>query len=660
MPFSYRNLSWHFLLFAIVFFLVIVPIGMLVAPAMKGLLPSIWEVDQAVPTDLDKTLMEAIRDGEREKVRNLLGKGAKANGVDESGDTALMRACLLGSVEIVRILLDNHADVNARGKDGTAPLVRAVHDVQKLQVLLDRGAQVDDFIMVAAASVSGCRPALEMLMRHGGRPQGDKPGFTPLMAAAIHGDLNAVQYLLDRGADPRTRTKTGFTALIGGSLSGNARVVALLLDRGADPNAVSELERGILQTPAGVAASLGFADCLKLLMAAGADVNVQGGPFKHSALLGAATTPSKETIQLLLGKANLSVADINGLTPLDWASRSGKTEIVRLLQEVGAERSHPLPQPPQPTQTLVKADPDSLKKAVLASLPALQQSEQTITRTRNCVSCHQHSLVSMTVALARQHGIPVDETIARQERAHILQDTGLRLRSLLLGTGIDPTLSVHLLVGFAAENEPSNRITDALVHYLVLRQRKEGYWQQENYRPPDEASHFQFTALAVRGLQVYRSQGRGTEIAGRIELARQWLQNEKPVDTTDRSFQLLGMKWSGADPKSIQTARAALIAEQRPDGGWAQLPTLPSDAYATGLALYALNQGGELPIQDPIYQQGVEFLLSTQGEDGSWFVPSRSFPIVEYSKSGFPHGKSQFISASATCWATMALTLAIP
>jgi hypothetical protein len=55
------------------------------------------------------------------------------------------------------------------------------------------------------------------------------------------------------------------------------------------------------------------------------------------------------------------------------------------------------------------------------------------------------------------------------------------------------------------------------------------------------------------------------------------------------------------------------------------------------------------------YRRGVEFLLRTQLADGSWFVASRSFPLVEYSTSGFPHGRSQFISAAATCWATMAL-----
>src|SRR5262249_50612327 len=74
----------------------------------------------------------------------------------------------------------------------------------------------------------------------------------------------------------------------------------------------------------------------------------------------------------------------------------------------------------------------------------------------------------------------------------------------------------------------------------------------------------------------------------------------------------------------------------------------------------ALHEGGGVAVDHPAYQRGVEFLLRTQLADGSWFVASRSFPIVEYSKSGFPHGRSQFISASATCWATMALTLTTP
>jgi ankyrin repeat protein len=477
------------------------------------------------------------------------------------------------------------------------------------------------------------------------------------MAAAGNGDLDAVNCLLDHGADVKARTPTGFTALIGAALSGNARVVALLLERGADPNAVCELERGILQTPAGVAAGMGHADCLRLLMAAGADVNVQGGPFSHNALLGAATTASKETVRLLLAKADVNATDWGGDTALDWAARRGETDIVKMLREAGAEQSRPLSRPGKPLALRHPPDADSARRAVSAALPLLQQSGRTITRTRNCVTCHQHPLVAMTVGLARKHGFKVDETIADEERAHVLKDMGTRVRPLMLGTGIDPTLSVHVLAGLAAEDEPASRITDALVHYLVLRQRKDGHWQQENYRPPDEASDFQFTALAVRGLQAYAPKGRSREIAVRIAQARRWLQSAEPADTVDRAFQLLGLGWAQAEPEFVTKAVTKLAGEQREDGGWAQLPTLASDAYATGLALYALHEGGGVAVEHPAYQRGVEFLLRTQLADGSWFVASRSFPIVEYSKSGFPHGRSQFISAAATCWATMALTL---
>ena len=136
--------------------------------------------------------------------------------------------------------------------------------------------------------------------------------------------------------------------MIGAALSGNAKVVALLLEQGADPNAVCVLERGILQTPAGVAASMGHADCLRLLMAAGANVNVQGGPFDHNALLGAATTPSKETVRLLLAKADVTATDWSGDTALDWAARRGETDIVKMLRDAGAKQSKPLSPPDKP------------------------------------------------------------------------------------------------------------------------------------------------------------------------------------------------------------------------------------------------------------------------------------------------------------------------
>ena len=54
------------------------------------------------------------------------------------------------------------------------------------------------------------------------------------------------------------------------------------------------------------------------------------------------------------------------------------------------------------------------------------------------------------------------------------------------------------------------------------------------------------------------------------------------------------------------------------------------------------------------------FLLGDQRADGSWLVKSRSKPFQTYFETGFPHGKDQFISTTATGWAVLALLQTLP
>lgn len=103
-----------------------------------------------------------------------------------------------------------------------------------------------------------------------------------------------------------------------------------------------------------------------------------------------------------------------------------------------------------------------------------------------------------------------------------------------------------------------------------------------------------------------------------------------------------------------------MLKQQTDDGAWSQLPgQRPGDAYATGTALFALRRAG-LAANDPVYRKAVNYLLSTQKEDGSWFVETRSRPVQAFFDNGDPGGKSQFISFAATGWATLALLEALP
>jgi hypothetical protein len=168
------------------------------------------------------------------------------------------------------------------------------------------------------------------------------------------------------------------------------------------------------------------------------------------------------------------------------------------------------------------------------------------------------------------------------------------------------------------------------------------------------------TAFSIRALRIYAPKPHRTEYEQAVRRATAWLVAAEPATTCERALQLLGLAWGGVDAENerVGAAARALLAEQRSDGGWGQLPTLASDADGTGLAMVALNEAGILRAADTAYQRGVRYLLHTQLEDGSWYVASRSLPFQPYFESGFPHGRDQWISIAASNWAAMALARA--
>jgi hypothetical protein len=177
-------------------------------------------------------------------------------------------------------------------------------------------------------------------------------------------------------------------------------------------------------------------------------------------------------------------------------------------------------------------------------------------------------------------------------------------------------------------------------------------------RPPIESNDIAVTALCLRAVQVYAPRHQRANAKAAVDRARVWLTTAHAEATEERAFRLLGLKWAGAPRELLLRAAADLVATQGSDGGWAQQTTMGSDAYATGEALVALRESGAVTGADAAYRKGLEFLLRTQIDDGSWPVESHAVPIQAYFESGFPYGVNQWISAAATAWATTALALA--
>jgi len=263
------------------------------------------------------------------------------------------------------------------------------------------------------------------------------------------------------------------------------------------------------------------------------------------------------------------------------------------------------------------------------------------------------------------HGAPtdlVDEQIAKDQLRRIvafLQENSERaLENDGLPGGID-TVS-YILLGMAAEKYPSDPITDVWARYVKNNQSPDGRWRCASLRPPLESSDFEVTAASIRSVRTYGPKSQRADYDKAVERAVRWLENAQPRSTEDGAFKILGLIWGGGSQEVIRKTAQELLAVQRSDGGWGQIPTLASDAYATGQSIVALRESRVIAVNSPAYQRGIQFLLNSQLEDGSWYVRTRALAIQPYFDSDFPHGPDQFISAAASNWASMALATVVP
>jgi ankyrin repeat protein len=314
------------------------------------------------------------------------------------------------------------------------------------------------------------------------------------------------------------------------------------------------------------------------------------------------------------------------------------------------------------------ASPEQIRSAAIRAVAITEKGTAGFYKLMVCFSCHDHGFPLMAWQSAREHGIPIDEALASQVAAKGLLSTP-DLSSFdvaVQGTAIiDPAASEGwaLVVAHEAGVKP-NLVTAAYARRTANWQQQDGHWATLDARPPQSYSLITATAVAAHAIQLYMPPQLQHETDERVARAKAWLLATAPKSTEESTYRLFGLYWTGASAEDIKRAAADLLALQRPEGGWAELPHMQPDAYSTGEALVALSEGAGVPITDPAWQKALRYLLSTQESDGSWHVHTRQLSPAAvsppYFESGFPYGHDQYISTAGTCWAAMALMMALP
>jgi uncharacterized protein len=209
----------------------------------------------------------------------LLGCSGTTKQMADDNEKALLVAAKNDS-ETVRRLLKQGVKVDVRDDHGRTPLLLAVHhnQVEAARLLIEAGADVN---------------------------AQDRMQDSPLLFAGAEGRLEILRLILKAKPNFKVYNRYGGTALIPACERGHVEVVKELIKTDMDINHINRL---------------GWTALLEAIILS------EGGP-KH-----------QEIVRLLVkAKANVNLADKDGVSPLHHARQRGYADIVKILEAAGAK-----------------------------------------------------------------------------------------------------------------------------------------------------------------------------------------------------------------------------------------------------------------------------------------------------------------------------------
>ncbi len=256
------------------------PLHWAVINASPGTVPVL--VQAGVPLDAkdgyqQTALHTAAVHGRPLKTRELLAAGANVGAVDMNDETALH---LAANAQVAKALVAGGADIEAKDDGGRTPLHAAA---------LER-PDVARALIAAGANLNAR----------------DANRWTPLHLAVSGRNAQLIKPMLENGADLEARGMRGMTPLTIACLSGGANAAAALIRAGADVEVQLVADKS---RPLHCAATKGYREIVKLLLAAKAEINALNSKEKTAFDL-AKDAPTRELLEQHGGRPGRKPGDL--------------------------------------------------------------------------------------------------------------------------------------------------------------------------------------------------------------------------------------------------------------------------------------------------------------------------------------------------------------
>ena len=288
-------------------------------------------------------------------------------------------------------------------------------------------------------------------------------------------------------------------------------------------------------------------------------------------------------------------------------------------------------------------EPRSLKQSIESAIPYIQQNAQVWIDQKKCVSCHQIPFGLWSTQVAKNAGHKIDEELFQKQSKWALEfcDSNLNAKTMKRdGAGTD-TIYQMLLSGIAA-TEPDT--TNSLAALLTTLQEPDGSFKPAGQLPSQKRPVLETTQVSTGWAAIMYNDIGSKPYQGTADNALKYSMDDFRGDSTEW-LAVKSILDHHRQSKTESVALARLLESQQDDGGWGWDHTSSSDAFATGVALYALSRCGGT-YQDVI-DEARTFLIRTQSDDGNWIVPS-----TKKARNNKPSATSNYWG---TCWAVIGL-----